>query len=263
MTGEWPRETWRRRTVLVLNDGDVDFLRYEGGGNVLLDDEVHIIEFPLDAANEGVSMLGSRLRRGDVLVQSPYDEERYEPLQDSIRAFAKEKCRYVSRVCQMLGAREVKFQETTEHVEESRKTDSVKGSATVKGGPLGGSGSAGYYSEFEGGLLEELRLQLKEVFAGGDPDVAGAETLLRESNLTNDVDLRNLIEMRKHARNPLKSMSIRLVFVEAASYMKRTLASLDVEAMYGIASGSLGVRGEHEERWRQLMRHKLNLRVEF
>ena len=109
MTTEWPREPWRRRTVLVLGDGDVDYLRYEGGSSVLLNDEVHIIEHPLREDSSPVGGLGTGLRRGDVLVQSPYDAEGYKPAKDSARAFAIEKCAYVFRVCQLLGARKIEI----------------------------------------------------------------------------------------------------------------------------------------------------------
>ncbi|MCY4373308.1 MAG: hypothetical protein OXC31_05990 [Spirochaetaceae bacterium] len=252
----------------MLGIEDIDHLGNEGGGDVLSDDELLIIPYPLDGDSEAVSSLvsglGSHPRRGDVLVQSPYGSEIYERLEDSVRTFAKEKSKCVSRICQVLGARKVKFSETAEYVEESLNTSSVKGSATVRGGPLlGGSGSASYYSEFERSLLEEIKLQFKDTFVGGEPDVPEAERLLKKNNLTNDVDLCRLIEMRGDPTNPLKRTSIRLVFVEADSYMKRTLASLDVEAMYDVASASLGVQGEQKERWKRLMRHKLNLIIEF
>ena len=267
MTMEWPRESWRRRTVLVLDDGDVDYLRYEGGGDVIGDDQVLIIPYPLDGDSEVVtslvSSLGSYPRRGDVILQSPYDSETYARLEHSVRTFSKEKSKCVSRICQKLGARKVKFSETTESAEMSRSMNSVKGSADVRGPLVGGSGSASYSSEIERDLLEEIKLKFRDIFVGGDPDVAAAQRLLKENNLTNDVDLRGLIEMRGDPINPLMSTSIRLVFVEADSHMKRTLASLDVSAMYAVASGSLGVRGEQEEQWKRLMRHKLNLIVEF
>lgn len=66
------------------------------------------------------------------------------------------------------------------------------------------------------------------------------------------------IDRETSARNPLRSTSIRLVLVEADSYMKRTLACLDVSAMYDVASASLGIQEEQKERWKRLIRHESN-----
>ena len=124
-------------------------------------------------------------------------------------------------------------------------------------------GSVDSSPEFAREWLEEIKLQLEGVFAGGDPDVEAAEKLLRERNLTMDTDLRNLIEMRRHSNNPLKSISVKVVFVEVASHMIRCLASAGMDAVYKIAPVSLEMREERDEQLKQLRRQKLRLRVEF
>ena len=112
-------------------------------------------------------------------------------------------------------------------------------------------------------MLEEIRLQMEGEFAGGEPDVTNAEELLREKNLMGDVDLRNLIEMRRHASNPLKSIAVKVVFVEAASHMEKVLAGMNLEAVGKLASASLGGSAKSEDQWKQLMSQELKVRVEF
>ena len=266
MSEEWPREPWRRRTVLVLGDADIDFLKHEGGGEVLLNEEVLILQYPM---HEGSPILpifdrrGQRLHRGDVLIQSPYDDERYEAVEDSVREFAREKCGYVVRVCHLLGATKFKLVQESRRVEkeQSRAKEEHSGRFNAKG--VKGEASFQKSAEVARELIEELRLSVAGESVGGAPDVTAAEKLVREKNLVNDVDLMNLIQMRRHANNPLKNLLIKVSFVEAKRHAEKTMASLDVNALYQVVSASYHTTRENTNQWSALIGHEVKLSVEF
>ena len=79
--------------------------------------------------------------------------------------------------------------------------------------------------------LEEIRLLIEGEFAGGEPDIASAKDLLRMKNLASDLDLRNLIEFRGHAPNPLKSISVKVMFAEAERHIENLSNIVSVKAL--------------------------------
>ena len=106
----WPSEPYRRKTVFVLNQTDIDALRFEKDGpELLLNEEIHILPYPpqqptpivQDLINSGIA------RPGTVLIQSPFDKDIYQNSTQAVELFARDKHFYFSRLCRSLGAREV------------------------------------------------------------------------------------------------------------------------------------------------------------
>ena len=134
MDRDWPNEAWRRRVVLVLGDSEVDLLRHEGGGRLLVDDTVHVFRFPPREIYGDTSRLGTDVYKGDVFIQSPYDGERYERAGGCARSFSIEKCTLVCRLCQLLGARRIRYERTSERFVGTKSSRSTRVSGQMSAG---------------------------------------------------------------------------------------------------------------------------------
>ena len=259
MDEDWPAESWRRRMVIVMSHAHLDALEYEkGGGKVLLNDEVHVVAFPPPHSSAILQNLGPNfVREGVVLVQSPYDEDRYEPLDQAVRLFALEKCMAVFQVCQLLGARKISVSHDYRVTSKSDKKAYGSASATVKGVRAKGRGS--YESGVE--LREEMLVRLTDTLAGGKADVAAAEELLRAKTLTHDVEMRSLVDFRRYQGNPGTSREIDVEFEREWKQRREMLASLDVDFLKAVVPASL--KAGYDREFGELTRCRFRLRVDF
>ena len=120
----WPNEPQCRKTVLVLNQQDIDALRFEeGGADLLLNEEVYILPSSLKESNPVVQDLvdSGLVRPGTVLIQSPFDKNRYENSMQAVERFALEKHLHFSTLCMYLGAREVTVEQAKYKYTEDKK----------------------------------------------------------------------------------------------------------------------------------------------
>ncbi len=70
----------QKKVLLVLDKVDIERLNYENDGSeLLLNDEVHIIEYNAEKTHLHLDNLRDRnlLNKGAILIQSPYDPNRY------------------------------------------------------------------------------------------------------------------------------------------------------------------------------------------
>lgn len=218
----WPEEPHRRKTVLVLNQTDIDALNYkEGGADLLRNDEVYILHSSLKESNSVVQdLIDSGLARpGSVLIQSPFDKNRYENSQQAVERFALDKHLLFSELCGLLGAREVTVERIERKNTEGKETVSFRSSFFI--------GSGG---ETENEDLASFcgKLTLHDKFQGGSPDVPAAEEHLRESGLLGDTDMRSLIDLRRNPNNPLTSRDINLNMTSEVKSNFKVLANLDL-----------------------------------
>ena len=111
----WPDEPHRRKTVLVLNQQDIDALHYEeGGADLLLNEEVYILSSSLQESNPVIQDLvdSGLVQPGAVLIQSPFDKNIYENSMQALRRFALDKHLHFSTLCMYLGARAVTIEQS-------------------------------------------------------------------------------------------------------------------------------------------------------
>lgn len=219
----WPEEPHRRKTVLVLNQTDIDALNFkEGGADLLLNDEVYILHSSLKESNPvAQDLIDSGLARpGAVLIQSPFDKNRYENSQQAVERFALDKHLLFSALCSLLGAREVTVERIERKNTEGKETVSFRGSSFI--------GSTGAETENEDLASFCGKLTLHDKFQGGSPDVPAAEEHLRKSGLLGDTDMRSLIDLRRNPNNPLTSRDINLNMTSEVKSNFKVLANLDL-----------------------------------
>jgi hypothetical protein len=217
-TGSFPNDPSSRKVVLVLQEHDIEKCAYEpGAARSLLDDETHVLQFPLRTQGDIPVALQSIVdaglaRPGNILVQSPYDSNSYEDASLAPQRFALAKHMHFSTLCMHLGAKEVVVEQINLH------TRSGKSALNVEGERLGTTAQA----SVEAQELEKFgaQMHLRDEFEGGPADIKAAEHLLRRTGLLADPNMRTLVEMRREGTNQLK---IRKLVVSLSSEAKSNL----------------------------------------
>jgi hypothetical protein len=210
--------------ILVVGDNEYDDLQITTAGEHLVrDDTVSILRWPLEPATLERSTTLDRLdgqgllELNAVLLQSPYDPERYLTAIDATTSIAHTKLLTTVELCRRLGACSVTVEEI--------RISTVKGSARWRGD---------LSADVAGGRADSTRMQL-ETFVqrtrladespGGPPDIDGASELLRNARLTADDDLVALIGARTGS-NPIASRHFHLTTSSEASNVRRRLAQV-------------------------------------
>lgn len=205
-TGSFPDDPSSRKAILVLQQHDLEKCAYEpGAAQLLLDEEAYVLQFPVRPEGELSMALrnimdGRLARPGTMLVQSPFEPDTYEEASLALQRFALAKYMYFSSLCMHLGAKEVSVEQI------DLRTRTGKTSVDVQGKRLGASAQVSVEAE----ELERFRAQmnLRDEFAGGPPDIAAADLLLRRTGLVSDPNMRTLLEMRREGANQLLSRKL-------------------------------------------------------
>ena len=248
----WPNEPHRRKTVLVLNQPEIDALEYrEGGAELLLNEEVHILPSSLKPSNSVVQGLfdSGLARSGAVLIQSPFDKDVYEDSKQAVERFGLDKHLHFSTLCGLLGARKV----TVEQVEH--KNAEGKTAFSIEGGvPIMGSGEGKIENEELTSFSNQLNLM--DTFAGGSPNVPVAKELLKRTGLLGDANMRSLLEMCQNPNNPLTSRNLRLNMTSEVQRNLNVLARLDILAF-------LSLETDYNRHVREQTEFTLTIKVKF
>ena len=219
-TKPFPKDAQQRKALLVLDQSEIDRCRYEdGGSDLLLNEEIHILEFPVRGSQKVIQdIVGEDLvRRGAVLVQNPFDKDRYEDVEKAEERFALARHLHFSDFCMHLGAREVRIEQIQLSKTSGTKTWNVEGGIKVKtvGADVGAD------VEQDGLAVFRSKLKLVDTFEGGQADVKAAEELLRRTKLLGDPNMSGLLDMRRSESNQLKSRTLTL---NLSSETKRNLS---------------------------------------
>ena len=248
----WPNEPHHRKTVLVLNQQDIDALRYEeGGADLLLNEEMYILPSSLEESNPIVQDLidSGLVQPGAVLIQSPFDKNRYENSKQAVERFALDKHLHFSTLCMNLGAREVTVEQIERKNTEDKKTFSLQADLSMKG-----SGDIKIEDEELASFCGKLTLQDK--FQGGSPDVPAAEKHLRQTGLLGDADMRSLIDLRRNPNNLLTSRELRLNMTSEVKRNFNVLANLNIPAYLSLEAG-------YDRHVREQTEFNLTVKVDF
>lgn len=232
-TGSFPSDPGNRKAVLVLRDHDIEKCGYErGAAQVLRDEEVYILQWPLRAERESPTALqhivdAGLARPGHMLVQSPYNADIYEEATLAPQRFALEKHMHFSKLCMHLGAKEVVVEDIEERSRSEEKTLGLERSSFGAGAQFGGKRDQ--FTEFR------EQMMLRDEFEGGAADIAAAERLLQRTGLWADGKLRNLIEMRRDGKNQLMTRQLRLSLSTEANSNLNVVGRLELPAFLALS----------------------------
>jgi len=190
------------------------------------------------------------LKPGVVLVQSPYDIQKYAPEDVAELAFEREKLQLVSQLCQLLGATRVESDSSTFRL--SRKVTSAKARVGKKVGRL-----IAYKGEtimtFEEQEKWQSRLRIQDTYPGGLPNLEASRAFVERHHL-GDPEIVGLVHARA-AENILRERTI------TVSYEGEHDSNLDIAAKVQLPQGALdaGVRRSCTIR----QRVSLDLKIRF
>jgi len=226
----FPKESSRRRVILVLQEHDVEKCVYEPdvGRNLLLDEEIYVLHYPVKHESEAPSALknildSDQVRPGAMLLQSPFDREVYEDALVAPQRFALAKHMYFSTLCMYLGAKSVSVTQVAIETQDGKTTFNVAANRNGVGG-----GKVNIENERLKSFVNSM--QLEDHFVGGPPDVNAAENMMRRTGLWTDHNLRTLLAMRSAGGNQLLS---RKLVLNLSSELK---SNLNVAARVNVPS---------------------------
>lgn len=212
------------RVVLVVDQTDLERFEYdERGAELLMNEQVGVVGFPVEKHNEVTRNLEARnlLDPGNMLVQSPYDPAVYAMAENATQQFAVEKHFAFLTFCAHLGATEVVV-EQLEVTEETRRTlVDMKARHAVASGEV----------NVERELYEQLmnKLTVHDRYSGGEPDFDAAERLLDAKRLRGDSNLTSLLDIRRSS-NRLESRTVTLSLSDESRRNLSIAANLTVPA---------------------------------
>ena len=220
----WPDEPSRRKIVFVLDQDDIEALRYEkGGSDLLLNEEVHILSPLQPQPGPTVQSLVDQglVAPGAVLVQNPFDKNLYQNESEAVAQFALAKYLHFSTLCYLLGARKVKVEETRRKDQNCEISLSAEGRITgVASGEL----------KKEKKELDSFgsQLSLIDVFEGSEPEVKAATEHLQRTGLLSDASMRGLLDLFQGKTNRIKSRKLRLNLTTEVHKNLKVLAKIHV-----------------------------------
>jgi len=229
----FPDDPSRRRALIVLKDFEYDKCRYSpGGSDLLTNEELHVvptsifgrIDLPVSLQNINRRQVA---RPGAILVQSPFNSDNYESLETAPEKFAKEKYAIIDRFCQKLGAKSLTIDEVEAQTEQ--RSASFDGKASNTAFKLTGRAEL----KMAKALHSELSSMTK--WAGGPPDLQGAEKILNDNGLRFDTTLNSLIEMRRSDDNALLHKKIAISLSNETQSNLRVVGQLNIPQYVNIA----------------------------
>lgn len=236
-TGSFPSDPSCRKAILVLQQHDIEKCAYEpGAAQALLDDEAYVLQFPIPIRMQGEDVpsalqkihAAGLARRGVILVQSPFDPDKYEDASIASQRFALAKHMYFSKLCMHLGAKEVSVEQVELRTSTGTETLDLKAART--GASAQGRSTSEVLAKFS------AQMSLRDEFAGSPADIDKAETLLRNTGLWSDLNMQNLLEMRRESSNQLLTRKLVLSLSSEAKSNLNVVGRLKVPAFVNLSA---------------------------
>ena len=237
-----------RKGIIVLNQSQINDCRRKGLDDVIHNEDIQVLEFPVTGSQKTIQeIIRRRLDQPrTLLVQSPFENDKYEEVTQAREQFMLAKHLYFSRFCQLLGARKVYIKEIRQTIDSKPKTWTAKGDAEGGRGEI--SAESNKLDAFK------LKLTLKDIFEGGQSDLKAAKELLRQKNLDLDQTMAELFEIRQSNSNQLKSRDLYLDLSKEANRNLRVIGEVTSFAKLGIG---------HESIFKEKLEYSLTIEVRF
>lgn len=228
------------RSVLVADDGLYLDIAGDPGSVGLLDDlDAMVVPYSMMAASNAAQVnavqemlrAAGQLIPGALLIKNPYETDVFEFSEHALESFASAKYHHLANVAKLLGAKEVQFEDAKIERQTSATNGGIK--AVIPG--LGG-GDADVSREMARKLDDRLEGRL--TFGGSEPDPDAALEFLSLHNLTNDQQLRSLVEMRTGS-NPIQGYRMTLSGTRESDANLRAALSI-AESVSGTKGVSIG-----------------------
>ncbi len=249
----WPDEPSRRKIVLVLNQDDIEALRFEDGGADLLNNkEVHILSsHPSQPGLAVQALIDQGLVTPDtVLVQNPFEKSLYHHEPEAVEQIVLAKWQHFSTLCSLLGASEVKIEDRKKKITGSSSNLSNQVDIVTVGDVEVEIKKENLDSFISG-------LTLIDTFEGGEPNVQAANEFLQQTGLSADTSMRGLLDIFQRQTNKIKSRKLELNLTTEAHRNLKVLANFNVPEFLT----SLEI--DYERKVHEQTEYTLTIAVEF
>lgn len=181
------------------------------------------------------------LFEGNVLVQSPFDQNHYALFAEAERTFAVEKFMGITEVCRLLGATQVTIS-SVERVERKRGWGARIGVFVPQ--------KADANAETKRTTATDLERQLKVIanFDGGEPLIEAAQARLEAMHLSADAELQSLIDGRSGDGLHLKSREVYTNLSEETNRLLTIGLGIDIEG-FGKLPGGFDLSDQRSSRY--------------
>jgi hypothetical protein len=227
-----------KKSIVVLSGGKIKNLR-EDGASFLYKDDIYVLDADniLEFKENNASVCKfDDLTDGTVLVQDPYDKDLYvkvdnDNLLDVFKSNALKKAEIFSTLCSKLGAKKLALKQVSYSNDEADKNIKTKGGAVVYSVPV--KGSIDYTVKLKAEIQKSLKLSYE--FIGTEPDISGAKEYIKSKNLSNDVEMRSLIEKMEGPNRP-KKRELQITLNSDIKKNMSVIAEIDIPMLAKIQS---------------------------
>ena len=221
--GQFPANPHERRLVMVINETDIDKCIAEGKAQFLIDDQTYVMPYPVQVSENDPPVkkaLARMARPGDILSQSPYNNDRYFDISNETVELAVDKYLVFSTICGILGARSVSI----EQINYNNREEKAEWKAGAGYKQIGGSINGGKEK------IEALRggIKIDNVFPGGKPNINRAKEVLEINGLTMDQQFLSLIDARSYDENRIQKRKFELSLYNSFNSNLKIFAQLQI-----------------------------------
>ena len=251
---KWPDEPSRRKIVMVLNQDDIEALRYEdGGSDILLNEEVHILSLHQPQPDPAVQTLIDQdlVTSGAVLVQNPFNKSLYYRESKAMEEIALAKLLHFSTLCGHLGAREVKIEQIKLKEGDREVIFSVEG-----GIPMAVSGKLDQKREDLYSFAH--RVSLTHEFEGDEPNVQAATEFLQRTGLSSETIMQDMLN-KAQIGNKSKSAKVTLELTTEVHQNLKVVTDLDLKA----TRLPISLKADYDRKEREQTKCILTIAVKF
>lgn len=253
-----PAEAWKRQAIYVLDECQFDNAMMSANADELCDNEdICVLEYPVRGDSEISQTLREKgnLKKGAVLIQSPYEKNRYVKFEDAAEQLALDKFMYFSHFCQILGASQVKV------LIAQRVSKKHKFEARLEGDMLMPTGKGKGKVDLDMQKFQETISQMSfhDEFAGGAPDVRSAEILLANKGLQGDANINSLLLARRHEGNKMLSRKLDINLNEEVQNTLQTVISFNML----LPTTALSLKSSFARDVEELYEYRLTVEVKF
>ena len=257
-TNPWPLNPAHRKVIFVLSKDDIISLEHnEAGNKLLMNEEVYIMpSHSSDPSTAAKNIIAQGLvTAGTVLIQDPFDKNRYHRESESINKIAQRKWLHFSTLCGHLGARRIEIKSI--RVQDKNGDFEFK----LEGGvPFLVEAHANIQKESTYTFIESMFLDVG--FEGGNPDIDAANKFFKNKGLTQENFIETLLNQSQLSNNKQKEFTFKLDLTNEVHQKFKILAGIGINKIKSLKI-PISLEGRYTKNTYNKTKYTLSISVKF
>jgi len=254
-TNPWPLNPAHRKVIFVLSKDDIIALESNAAGNkLLMNEEVYIMpSHSSDPSPEEKNIIAQGLvTAGTVLIQDPFDKNKYHLESESIKQIAQRKWLKFSTLCGHLGARKIEIKSIRVQDENGDFEFDLEG-----GVPILVKGQLNTQKKSHYSFLESMFLKVG--FEGGNPDIDAANKFIKNNGLTQENFIDALLNQSQLSNNKQKEFTLKLDLTNEVHQKFKILAGISIRNL----RVPISLEGRYTKNTYKKTKYTLSISVKF